>query len=71
MKAMRSTWTDSRLDDFKDRVDSRFGELSRQVGELSGRVDKLRHVMTQGFIAIMVAMFTGFVSLAGLIITQV
>ena len=67
---MRSTWTDSRLDDFKDSVDSRFDELSQRVGELSGRVDSFQHVMIQGFIAIMVAMFTGFVGLAGLILTQ-
>jgi hypothetical protein len=74
---MRSTWTDSRLDDFKDRVDSRlddlngrFSELSGRVNELSGRIDKLQHVMVQGFIALMVAMFTGFATLAGLIITQ-
>jgi hypothetical protein len=67
---MRSTWTDSRLDEFKDRVDSRLDDLSQRVSELSGRVDKLQHVMTQGFIAIMVSMFTGFVGLAGLILTQ-
>ncbi len=74
---MRSTWTDSRLDDLKDRVDAglddlngRFSELSGRVNEVGGRIDKLQHVMTQGFIAIMVAMFTGFVGLAGLIVTQ-
>jgi hypothetical protein len=78
---MRSTWTDSRLDDFKDRVDSRFddldgrvGELSTRVGELdiriTGRIDGLQHTMVQAFIALMVAMFTGFIGLAGLIVTQ-
>mgnify|MGYP005821132427 CR=1 FL=1 len=74
---MRSTWTDSRLDEFKERVDLRFEELSERVGDLSGRIDaqsgridKLQHVMIQGFIALMVAMFTGFATLAGLIVTQ-
>ncbi len=67
---MRSTWTDSRLDDFKDRVDSRLDELSHRIDGLSGRIDKLRHTMIQGFVAIMVAMFTGFLTLAGLIATQ-
>jgi hypothetical protein len=71
MKLMRSTWTDSRLDDFAKRNDKRFGELSAQLTEQGGRIDRLQHVMTQGFIAIMVAMFTGFVGLAGLILTQV
>ncbi len=74
---MRSTWTDSRLDDFKNRVESSFDEISERIGELSnrvdaqsGRIDKLQHVMVQGFIALMVAMFTGFATLAGLILTQ-
>lgn len=68
---MRSTWTDERLDDFKGRVESRFDGLDGRVGELSGRVDKLQHTLMNAFVAIMVAMFTGFVGLAGLIVTQV
>jgi tetrahydromethanopterin S-methyltransferase subunit G len=67
---MRSTWTDSRLDEFKERVDSRLDELSQRVGELSGRIDKLQHSMVQGFVAMFAAMLVGFVTLAGLIATQ-
>ncbi len=74
---MRSTWTDSRLDDLKDRVDSRlddlndrFAELSARVDGLSNRVDGLQHGMIQGFIAMMVVMVTGFMGLAGLIVTK-
>ncbi len=63
---MRSTWTDSRLDDLNDRV----GDLSARVDGLSGRIDGLQHTMVQAFIALMVAMFTGFMGLAGLIVTQ-
>lgn len=36
---MRSTWTDSRLDDFKSNVDARFDGLDRRVGDLAGRMD--------------------------------
>jgi hypothetical protein len=68
---MRSTWTDSRLDDFKERVDSRLGELSGQLNEQGARIDRLQHTMVQAFIALMVAMFTGFATLAGLILTQI
>jgi hypothetical protein len=78
---MRSTWTDSRLDDFKEHVDSRLDDLNGRVSELSGRVgeldarvtgrlDGLQHTMVQAFIALMVAMLTGFGGLAGLIVTQ-
>ena len=67
---MRSTWTDSRLDDFKNGVDSRLDELSQRVTDLSGRVDGLQHTMVYGFIAIMVGMMTGFLGLAGVLITK-
>jgi hypothetical protein len=66
MEAMRSTWTDSRLDDLNNRV----SEISGRVNEMSGRIDNLQHTMVQAFIALMAAMFTGFIGLAGLIITQ-
>lgn len=71
MKRTRSTWTDSRLDDFKSSVDTRLDELSARVDGLSGRVDRLQHTMVHAFIAMMVAMLTGFVTLAGLIATQI
>jgi hypothetical protein len=68
MEAMRSTWTDERLDDFKERVDSRFDKLETTVDRLGGRIDGLQHTMINGFIAIAVGMFASFVGLAGLIL---
>jgi len=59
VKLMRSTWTDSRLDD-----------LNGRVSELSDRVNGLQHTMIHGFIAIMVGMMTGFLGLAGVLITK-
>lgn len=56
---MRSTWTDSRLDD-----------LNGRVTEISNRVDGLQHTMVYGFIAIMVGMLTGFLGLAGVLIAK-
>ncbi|HWC07468.1 MAG TPA: hypothetical protein VG458_00315 [Solirubrobacterales bacterium] len=60
MESMRSTWTDERLDD-----------LNGRVSELSARIDALQHTMVNGFIAMMVALLTSFVGLAGLILTQI
>jgi hypothetical protein len=59
MKFMRSTWTDSRLDD-----------LNMRVSELSNRVDGLQHTLVHGFLALVVIMVSGFMGLAGLIVTQ-
>jgi tetrahydromethanopterin S-methyltransferase subunit G len=70
MRRVRSTWTDSRLDDFKTSVDSRLDELSGRVDGLSGRIDNLQHTMIQVFIAIMVGMMAGFIGLAALIVTK-
>jgi hypothetical protein len=39
MESMRSTWTDSRLDDFKTAVDSRFDDLSQRMDAGFARVD--------------------------------
>ena len=54
---MRSTWTDSRLDEFAKRTDERFDELNGRVDGLSNRIDSLQHAMNQG--------------LAGLLVTQI
>jgi tetrahydromethanopterin S-methyltransferase subunit G len=70
MKLMRSTWTDSRLDDFKDRVDSQLDELSQRISELSARVDGLQHTMVAGFLTLVVIMVSGFMGVAGLIVAK-
>jgi len=70
MEAMRSTRTDSRLDDLNDRFKDLSAKVSEMDTRLTGRIDSLQHTMIQVFIALMVAMFTGFIGLAGLILTQ-
>jgi len=70
MESMRSTWTDSRLDDLNDRFKDLSAKVSEMDTRLTGRIDSLQHTMIQVFIALMVAMFTGFIGLAGLILTQ-
>jgi hypothetical protein len=67
---LRSTWTDSRLDDFKGGVDSRLDELSKRISDLSNRVDGMQHTMVAGFLTLGVIMVTGFMGLAGLIVTK-
>jgi hypothetical protein len=64
MESMRSTWTDSRLDELNARV-------TEMDTRLTGRIDSLQHSMLQAFIGLVVVMATGFMGLAGLIITQI
>lgn len=68
---MRSTWTDARLDDFKDQVNANFKELGQRVDHQTQRIDTLQHTMVQAFIALVVIMVTGFMGVAGLILTQI
>jgi hypothetical protein len=39
MEAMRQSWTDERLDDFRAETACRFGVLERRMDEGFGRVD--------------------------------
>jgi hypothetical protein len=70
MEAMRSTWTDSRLDDLNGRV----GELGLKVDKLderlTGRIDALQHTILLvggGLLAAFVAVLAAMI---GLIATQ-
>jgi hypothetical protein len=70
MEVMRSTWTDARLEEFKDQVNANLKELGQRVDQQSNRIDSLQHTMVQAFIALVVIMVSGFMGLAGLILTQ-
>lgn len=45
MEAVRESWTDDRLDDFRGEVNRRFDEtqdeMNRRFGEVNGRLDRL------------------------------
>jgi len=59
MEAMRTRWSDERLDDLKGSVDS-----------LTLRVENLRHAMIIAVIAVCTMMFAGFGALITLFATH-
>jgi hypothetical protein len=66
MESMRSTWTDSRLDDLNKRV----GEIANRLDGLSSRIDNLQHtilIVGGGLFAAFVAVLAAII---GLIATQ-
>ena len=68
---MRSTWTDSRLDEFKDQVNANFKELGQRVDHQSNRIDTLQHkilIVGGGIFAAFVAVLAATI---GLIATQI
>lgn len=67
---MRSTWTDSRLDEFKNSVDSRLNELGQRVDRQTDRIDSLQHtilIVGGGLFAAFVGVLAAII---GLIATQ-
>jgi hypothetical protein len=65
MEAMKTNWTDARIDDLNGRV----SEITQEVRHQSDRIDKLQHtiVVVGGGLF---ATFVGFlVAMVGLIIT--
>jgi hypothetical protein len=70
MEAVREKWTDERLDDLSKKVDDvgrrmdlRFDAVDRRFEAIDRRFDSLQRVMTTTFA-------TGFLALAGLIVSQ-
>jgi hypothetical protein len=71
MESMRSTWTDSRLDEFKDQVNANLSELGQRVDHQSNRIDSLQHtilIVGGGLFAAFVAVLAAII---GLIATQI
>jgi hypothetical protein len=70
MKPMRSTWTDSRLDDLNGRVEDIGCRMDREFRELRGEFGALQRTIIQVGGA-MIAAFVGLLAaVLGLIITQ-
>jgi hypothetical protein len=70
MEAMRSTWTEERLDDLNDRVSG----IAADVRHQSDRIDALQHaiiVVGGGLIAAMLAVLAAMIgTIVTLIVTQ-
>jgi hypothetical protein len=63
---MRSTWTDSRLDDLNWRVgalDGRVDALGVEIRELRGEIGALQRTLIQVGVGLAGAMLVGFVGL--------
>jgi tetrahydromethanopterin S-methyltransferase subunit G len=56
MEAMRSTWTDSRLDDLNSRVDEGFRELRGEIGALQRTIIQVGEALLAAAIGLFVVM---------------
>lgn len=84
MEAMRQSWTDDRLDDFRGEVNRRFEEVDRRFDEVDRRFDKvdaelhrvndrldgLHRLLAHAIVAMTAGILTGNAVLVALIVTQ-
>lgn len=49
MEAMRESWTDARLDDFREETARRFDEVDRRFDRVESDIRELRAEMREGF----------------------
>jgi hypothetical protein len=70
MEAMAPEWTEGRLDEMSQKVDSGFERVDTDIRELRVEVGTVQRTMVQGFIALTAAMLAGFGGLAALIASQ-
>jgi hypothetical protein len=66
MEAMRTRWSDERLDDLNQSV----REVKGSIVRLDGRIDRLQHAMVVSVVAICTMMFAGFGALITLFATH-
>jgi hypothetical protein len=71
MYKMRESWTDERLDDFRDEVNRRFDKVDMEFRdlrmEMNGRFDSLQRTLLQIAGGTVATLLAGF---AGVIVTQ-
>ena len=66
MAMERTLWTDERIDDAMERIEKRFDALERRMERLEGEMVALRRDMHN----MMLAMMTGFLTLAGIMLAH-
>ncbi len=65
MYKMRESWTDERLDDFRDEVNRRFDNVDAELHRVNDRLDDLHRTLLQiagGTIATLIAGFAGVIA---------
>lgn len=70
MHRMRESWTDERLDDFRDEVNRRFDKVDLELNRVNDRLDGIHRAMVQGIVVIAGAIVASNAAMTGLIVTQ-
>ncbi|MDX6601962.1 MAG: hypothetical protein QOF13_1164 [Solirubrobacterales bacterium] len=78
MNAVRESWTDARLDDFRedvgrrfDKVDKRFDKVDTELQAVGVRFDSLQRILMQIGFVLAVGLLGVIAALIGVIATQI
>lgn len=70
MEAVRESWTDARLDDFRTETARRFDAVDKRLDGVETELKTIQRTMVQAAIALTSAFIAGFAAMIGLIATQ-
>jgi uncharacterized protein YPO0396 len=70
MYDVRQSWTDERLDDFRDEVNRRFDKVEGELRRVNDRLDGMQRTMVHGFVAMTAAIIASNAALISLFATQ-
>ncbi len=70
MYRMRESWTDERLDDFRDEVNRRFDKVDSELGRVNDRLEGLNRLLVYAVISLTSATVAGYAAMIALIVTR-
>lgn len=77
MYKMRESWTDERMDDFRDEVNrrfddvnSRFDKVDRELNRANDRLDGMHRALIFALISFTSATLAGYAAMIALIVTR-
>jgi hypothetical protein len=70
MYRVRESWTDERLDDFRDEVHRRFDKVDSELNRVNDRLDGLHRIQIFAVLALTSTTVAGWASMVALIVTR-
>ena len=70
MYRMRESWTDERLDDFRDEVYRRFDKVDHELDRINDRLDGLHKILIYAVLTLGSSTVAGWAAVIAFVITR-
>jgi hypothetical protein len=67
---MRESWTDERLDDFRDDVNRRFDKVDHELSRINDRLDSMHKMLVYAVLTLGSSTVAGWAAVIALVITR-